>query len=152
MLIAKIENDKVVRVADYREELSHVSFPVTGPDLGVIQSMGYVLVNELPDYDPKTQKLVAAEPYLLNGWVYTSRAEALSVDELALLSESLALKVRSRRDALLASTVDTLNPLRWESFTQSQKDAWRQYRQELLDLPQQSGFPDSVVWPTPPQE
>lgn len=152
MLIAKIENDKVVRVADYREELSHVSFPVTGPDLGVIQSMGYVLVNELPEYDPKTQKLVPAEPYLLNGWAYTSRVEALSVDELALLSESLALKVRSRRDALLASTVDKLNPLRWESFTQSQKDAWRQYRQELLDLPQQSGFPDSVAWPTPPQE
>ncbi len=31
-------------------------------------------------------------------------------------------------------------------------DAWLEYRQALRDVPQQSGFPDDVEWPTPPNE
>ena len=30
------------------------------------------------------------------------------------------------------------------------KDAWAQYRQALRDIPEQSGYPTSVVWPTSP--
>jgi len=29
-------------------------------------------------------------------------------------------------------------------------DEWLTYRQALRDVPQQSGFPDSVTWPEPP--
>jgi len=29
---------------------------------------------------------------------------------------------------------------------------WQSYRQALRDVPQQSGFPDSVEWPQPPNE
>lgn len=29
---------------------------------------------------------------------------------------------------------------------------WRQYRQELRDITNQSGFPETVTWPTPPGE
>jgi hypothetical protein len=28
---------------------------------------------------------------------------------------------------------------------------WQIYRQALRDIPQQSGYPQNVVWPTPPQ-
>ena len=28
---------------------------------------------------------------------------------------------------------------------------WQTYRQALRDIPQQSGYPQNVVWPTPPQ-
>lgn len=28
---------------------------------------------------------------------------------------------------------------------------WLNYRQALRDIPQQTGFPDNVVWPTAPQ-
>ena len=28
---------------------------------------------------------------------------------------------------------------------------WQVYRQALRDIPQQSGYPQNVVWPTPPQ-
>jgi len=30
-------------------------------------------------------------------------------------------------------------------------EAWKSYRQELRDIPSQSGFPKNVVWPTPPE-
>ncbi len=34
---------------------------------------------------------------------------------------------------------------------QATKDKWAPYRQALRDVPQQAGFPDNIVWPTPPQ-
>jgi len=57
---------------------------------------------------------------------------------------------RERRDQLLRDTVDTINPMRWESMSPQQQDAWRSYRQALLDVPQQAGFPLSVIWPEQP--
>lgn len=30
------------------------------------------------------------------------------------------------------------------------KGAWATYRQALRDVPQQSGFPDNIEWPVPP--
>jgi hypothetical protein len=32
-----------------------------------------------------------------------------------------------------------------------QQQAWADYRQQLRDIPSQSGYPFNVVWPTPPQ-
>jgi len=59
--------------------------------------------------------------------------------------------VRSHRDALL-SEMDAIvsNPLRWSALDADTQAAWATYRQALLDVPQQAGFPDSVIWPTQP--
>ena len=59
---------------------------------------------------------------------------------------------RKKRDALLID-LDTIvnNPLRWAALTQEQQTAYATYRQALLDVPQQSGFPTDIVWPTLPQ-
>ena len=66
--------------------------------------------------------------------------------------EEVSQRARAHRDSLLKEVVDTMNPMRWEALTEPQKDAWRAYRQELLDVPQQDGFPDDVIWPVPPWE
>lgn len=60
-----------------------------------------------------------------------------------------AVVIRSTRDSILANTVDPLvsNPLRWGGMTAEQQAAWAAYRQALLDIPQQSGFPHNVIWP-----
>jgi len=58
---------------------------------------------------------------------------------------------RKRRDRLLQTTVDTLNPMRWETLSESKKQEWRVYRQALLDVPQQPEFPTDIVWPTTPE-
>jgi len=60
--------------------------------------------------------------------------------------------VRAERDDILTNRVDPLvsNPLRWASMTTEQQNAWSQYRTDLLNVPQQSGFPSSVTWPTQP--
>jgi len=58
--------------------------------------------------------------------------------------------IRMQRDFLLMSEVDPIitNNLRWEDMDTQKQNEWQQYRQELLDVPAQEGFPDNVVWPT----
>jgi hypothetical protein len=66
-------------------------------------------------------------------------------------TEELAANARSQRDTLLQE-VDSIvgNPLRWASFSQTQQTACADYRQALLDVPQQPGFPNTINWPTKP--
>ena len=59
---------------------------------------------------------------------------------------------RDTRNILLQTEVDPLvtNPLRWAELTTEQQNAWTQYRTDLLNVPQQSGFPHDVTFPTKP--
>ena len=57
---------------------------------------------------------------------------------------------RSVRDKLLETTVDRINPILWDSMSNEQKNSWINYRQLLLDVPQQSDFPRTVIWPETP--
>ena len=63
-----------------------------------------------------------------------------------------AQEVRYQRDVKLATEVDPIagNALRWAALTSDQHAAWAAYRQALLDVTTQSGFPNDVVWPTKP--
>ncbi len=69
------------------------------------------------------------------------------LDLKAIEMERLTREARARRDTLLKETVDSVNPMRWGAMTDVQKDAWRAYRQALLDVPQQAGFPHNITWP-----
>lgn len=62
-----------------------------------------------------------------------------------------AMYIRSQRDQLL-SEVDIVvsNPLRWNDMTKLDQQLWSEYRQLLLDVPQQEGFPSNVIWPIKP--
>jgi hypothetical protein len=66
-------------------------------------------------------------------------------------TEQLATNARGHRDNLL-SEVDSIvgNPLRWASFSEAEQQSWADYRQALLDVPQQAGFPNTINWPTKP--
>jgi len=63
-----------------------------------------------------------------------------------------AREVRADRLRRLEAEVDAIatNALRWASLTEDQRQAWADYRQALLDVPQQEGFPHNVVWPVKP--
>lgn len=58
--------------------------------------------------------------------------------------------MRNLRNTMLAS-VDMVNPVWYNNLTQQQQTELAAYRQALLDVPQQSTFPDIVVWPEKPQ-
>ena len=68
------------------------------------------------------------------------------------LDEDKAGQVRANRDNILSTVVDPLvsNPLRWADLTAAKQAEWSQYRTDLLGVPQQAGFPNTVTWPTKP--
>jgi len=61
-------------------------------------------------------------------------------------------EVRAQRDEKLTKEFDPVrcNPLRWNELTDDQLVEWLNFRQLLLDIPEQDGFPETVVWPTKP--
>jgi len=62
------------------------------------------------------------------------------------------VEVRTYRNHILATQVDPLvtNPLRWSDLTESEKIEVAEYRTALLDITEQVGFPDEIVWPVAP--
>lgn len=61
----------------------------------------------------------------------------------------IALDVRQTRNNLL-ETIDKINPVWYASLTQQQQQELKTYRQALLDVPQQAGFPTAIEWPAKP--
>lgn len=54
--------------------------------------------------------------------------------------------IRSKRNSLLAET-DW-----WATSDRTMTAAETQYRQDLRDVPDQSGFPNTITWPTKPSD
>jgi len=69
------------------------------------------------------------------------------------LDAGLAASLRYERDEKLAQEVDPIvtNPLRWGELTEAKQAEWTQYRTDLLNLPAQAGFPNTITWPTKPE-
>jgi hypothetical protein len=66
-----------------------------------------------------------------------------------LQQENLAIAdVLPKRQRLLYSSDWTQIPN--GPLTTGQQAAWATYRQQLRDIPTQSGYPFNVIWPTPP--
>jgi agmatine/peptidylarginine deiminase len=65
------------------------------------------------------------------------------------LDAALAAEVRADRDERL-NEVDAVagNALRWAALDADTQTEWAAYRQALLDVPQQAGFPNNITWPT----
>jgi hypothetical protein len=59
-------------------------------------------------------------------------------------------EIRHRRNVYLEKSDSYVLPDRWDYYTDEQKNAWRDYRQALRDIPQQEGYPITLTWPQPP--
>lgn len=63
------------------------------------------------------------------------------------INEAKAAYAREIRDAYLIEYVDPIasNALRWNDLTEEKQTTLKNYRQYLLDLPQDDGFPNVTV-------
>lgn len=66
--------------------------------------------------------------------------------------ERYALSVRLIRETYLTKYVDPIatNMLRYNALSEAQKADLAEYRQALLDVTEQDGFPYQINWPDPP--
>jgi len=73
---------------------------------------------------------------------YTQRQWVINIERASLLA-------KKQRDGRLKA-VDKINPIWWASMPDEIQQKWIEYRQALLDVPQQPGFPVNIDWPTEP--
>lgn len=83
------------------------------------------------------------------GWKWTG-TEWINPNEVSLTDEQMEKRVRWIRNNHLKRYVDVMNPVRWSMMSEEKKQEWSNYRQQLLDITDQSGFPNNVVWPKIP--
>jgi hypothetical protein len=119
------------------------------PTLGYWETISDPTDDMISEYETGTIE-VPVRPTEIHTWnTETNAWNEPSTTELNALE---AGHVRDQRDYLLATQVDRVvsNPLRWASMSTSKQGEYTTYRQALLDIPTQVGFPTSVTWPTPP--
>lgn len=91
---------------------------------------------------------------MLNGViVQLTNSDIIEIEESkALWASKAGERVRAERDMKLATEVDPIagNALRWAALDAGTQAAWAAYRQALLDIPAQAGFPHNVTWPEVP--
>lgn len=149
MLIARVENNAVLEVADYRSIFPNTSFPPSGISAEFMAENGCLPVTVWKQHDAATQRLVSADPYIEDGQVYTVQVADKTQEELDAEAQAKDMKaaasVRAERNRKLADSD-------WTQLADStvDKDAWAAYRQALRDVPAQAGFPNEVTWPELP--
>lgn len=94
--------------------------------------------------DVDTQQAVAkpTKPSLMHYWDHDSKQWIMDTTQAA-------IDVRNERGWRL-NAIDRVNPIWYSSLTTEQQTELIVYRQALLDVPEQSGFPTEVVWPIKP--
>jgi hypothetical protein len=101
--------------------------PAMPPDVGWYAPEGVIVAASNPPTDAPGRWLLA------NGtWKEYTPEEKASV-------------IRQQRDAMLSATDYRIMPD--YPISDTDRDALRAYRQALRDIPEQPGFPNSVVWP-----
>lgn len=145
MNVAIIDNNQVVKVGDYRVLFPQTSFPPSGPSDEFLAANSAMKVNLWLPYDSATQKLASCAPYIQGDWVYTVEVVPLTPEDIEARNQAQASNVRAERDELLLDSD-------WTQLSDSPVDPlpWRTYRQELRNVPQQAGFPWTIVWPVAP--
>ena len=101
--------------------------------------------------DPNDTDMTVNNDELLAAMAEAGDVEAYVPPTQEELDAAKAAQVRAERDQRLL-TVDAIagNALRWAALDADTQAAWAAYRQALLDVPQQAGFPNDVTWPEEP--
>jgi len=139
MLMAKIVDNKIVEFIDTDKPEDYPDF-VEVPE-HVPSNADVRFFHE--DWTPKTEQELLDE-----GLIEPEPEPEPEPEEPEPTAEE---KARWKRDGLLRE-LDAIvsNPLRWAEFDEPTKQALADYRQALLDVPQQEGFPDDIDWPVNP--
>lgn len=146
MLIAKIDGSNIT-VADYTALFPNTSFPPSGPSQEWLNENGCMPVNLWLQYDPDTQKLVPADPYINGDWVYTVVVEPLTPEEIAQREQSAKAQNKAQAERLLQDSDWSQMP----DVALVNKSDWTNYRSDVRAIA--INPPVAVTeWPVKPEE
>ena len=146
-MYVKIENGAVAQYPySYSQLISDnrgVSFPASMPDERLAE-WGVFPVTTTAQPTPAPGQIVEEITPIEIGGVWTQQWNVRAATQQE--TDSQADEVRSQRNRLLYECD-------WTQLSDAPVNSldWANYRQALREVPNQAGFPWSVVWPTPPQ-
>ena len=130
-----------------RKKFPQVSFPKNIATVNLSEyNVVSVQLTDRPTFNERTHYLSEGIPINESGiWKQTWVLTALSTDEIQQHLSDKQENERKKRNRLLKESD-------WTQLadTTVDKTAWANYRQQLRDLPSQSGFPYTINWPTKP--
>lgn len=147
MFIAKIQDNQVIKVDDYKIIFPNTSFPESGPSSEFLSQNSCLPVTAWLPYNSNIEKLVAVTPYISENTVYIVNVEPLTPEEIEQNTQSLWAKVRAQRNQLLSESDWTQLPD--VPLTENVRQQWVTYREQLRNITDQID-PNHIVWPTPP--
>tara|TARA_R100000951_G_scaffold71951_1_gene60665 strand:+ start:2040 stop:2498 length:459 start_codon:yes stop_codon:yes gene_type:complete len=151
MAMIKITNgvQEPYSMGQLRRDNKTVSFPKVVESSTLASYNVYsVVVADAPSYDDATQVLTQNDTATdVDGqWTYQWNVRDKTSDEIAADTSAAEAAARSTRNGLLAET----DFHAMSDVTMS--DAMTTYRQALRDVPSQAGFPNTITWPTKPED
>jgi len=116
---------------------SNLNFDGVGVIEGIYSGVIYYIDNGTPTLLPT--KPTDGKIYTFN---WTTKTWDVDLVQTAILA-------RQQRNARLTA-IDSVNPIWYASLTADQQQELATYRTALLNVPQQTGFPTEIEWPTKP--
>ena len=148
---AKIENGEVIKypysIEDLRKDNPDVSFPSI-IDETTKSRYNMLLIQKVEIQSDYTKNISEDSPELFDGvWTQTWSVVDATEEEINQRLTNKWQEVRDQRGGMLNSSDWTQLPD--SPLTEEQKNAWRQYRQELRDITNQAN-PFEVIYPVQP--
>jgi hypothetical protein len=146
MKYARIDIDgiTVMAVGTIKELFPNTSFTTAGPNTEFLLGNNIFEVVETLSYTTPTQKLTTVDAYVDGGKAYTVKVESTTAEEQIALKNTEWENVRNQRNAKLKDTD-------WRASSDlTLSDAWKNYRNELRQIPQTQTDPYNITWPTEP--
>ena len=150
MAYIKITNgeQQAYGIGQLRRDNKTVSFPKV-VEASTLASYGVysAVIGAVPSYNSSTQVATQNETATeVDGqWTYEYTVRNKTSEVLAAEVDSVTASARATRNDLLSSSDWTQ-----VSDAPANKSAWASYRVLLRNIPAQSGFPDTITWPTAP--
>lgn len=148
---AKIENGEVIKypysIEDLKMDNPNVSFPliIDEPTKSRYNMLSIQKVEAQSDY---TKNISEGLPEFIEGiWTQTWIITDATQEEIDKRLSNQWIKIRDERTVELKLSDWTQLPD--SPFTEEQKNAWRQYRQELRDITNQAN-PFEIIYPVQP--
>ncbi len=136
-------------IGDLRKDNPQTSFPNDISET-LLEEWGVFPVFKTPAPEASHDKNVSegTPENRNNQWFQTWVVSNATAQEIANRVAQKADEVREERNKLIKQSDWTM--LVDAPFSDTKKAEWVAYRQSLRDIPQQSGFPFAVNWPTNP--
>jgi len=144
MNYAIIDGTTVKNTGTIQQLFPNTSFSAAGPNADFLTENNVVELVETLSYTTPTQKLTSVDPYVQSGKAYNVKVESTTTEEQAILTSQKWEEVRNQRNTILQATD-------WMASSDlTLSDAWKNYRNELRQIPQTQTDPFNITWPTEP--